>query len=271
MQLCLSNITWEKNKNSFIEFLKFAKSMGCIGIELAPSIIWKEPILSKSAERKRIKEMIISSNLKLVGLHSLLFTRPDLKMFKNAINQINLKKYIFKLIDLCFDLGGSQIVFGSPKNRELCGKSYKNCLLESYRIFGDIASYAEEKKIIFAIEPLSKNETDFLYSLEDALELVKKINNNNLLINLDTKVLFGQGQKIPNLIKASKNHINHVQIGGRGLKLPTLINEEHNLIAKSLKEIDYKKFISLEIRRDELDIKGNIIKGLSFIKKNYLI
>lgn len=271
MQLCLSNITWKKNKNSFNEFLKFAKSIGCKGIELAPSIIWEEPILSKSAERKVIKEMIISSNLKLVGLHSLLFTRPDLKMFKNEINQINLKKYIFKLIDLCLDLGGSQIVFGSPKNRELCGKSYKNCLLESYKIFSDIASYAEKKKIIFAIEPLSKNETDFLYSLEDALKLVKKINNKNLLINLDTKVLFGQGKKIPKIIKASKNYINHVQIGGRGLKLPTLIDEEHNLIAKSLREIDYKKFISLEIRRDELDIKGNIIKGLKFIKKNYLI
>ena len=33
----------------------------------------------------------------------------------------------------------------------------------------------QKKKIIFAIEPLSKNETDFLYSLEDALKLVKEL------------------------------------------------------------------------------------------------
>ena len=81
----------------------------------------------------------------------------------------------------------------------------------------------QKKKIIFAIEPLSKNETDFLYSLEDALKLVKKINNKNLLINLDTKkVLFGQGKKIQNLIKASKNYINHVQIGGKRFKITHL-------------------------------------------------
>ena len=55
MKLSVSNIVWGNQNLS--EFLKLLKQECCDGIELAPSLIWKEPILSSSEERSSLKKI----------------------------------------------------------------------------------------------------------------------------------------------------------------------------------------------------------------------
>ena len=80
-KLSVSNIVWGNEK--FDDFLKLLKQEGCHGIELAPSLIWNEPINSSREERQVFVFQIYNSGLEFVGFHSLLFSRPDLQLFKD--------------------------------------------------------------------------------------------------------------------------------------------------------------------------------------------
>ena len=59
MKIAVSNIAWEHKYLS--QYLKLLKQLGCSGVEIAPSIIWKEPINSSPEDRKNFKDQIRKS------------------------------------------------------------------------------------------------------------------------------------------------------------------------------------------------------------------
>ena len=86
-----------------------------------------------------------------MGFHSLLFSRPDLQLFKDDDSRKKTIEYILNLINLCADLGGKQLIFGSPNNRSLHGKDYEQCLKQSHDDFFEIAEQGKKKMFFFAL------------------------------------------------------------------------------------------------------------------------
>lgn len=265
MKLSVSNIVWGNQDLS--EFLKLLKQERCDGIELAPSLIWKEPILSSSEERSSLKKRILSSGLKLVGFHSLLFSRPDLQLFKSEISRKNTIIYLKDLIKLCSELGGSQLIFGSPNNRLLHGKKYEECLNQSYDDFLDLAEYCFEKKVFFCIEPLGKNLSEFIVSMSEGGELVRKVNHPNFRLHLDTKTVFTTKEDMSLIVDKYGDLIQHVHISDDDLNEPGSINKEHINISKFLKKIEYKNFLSIEMRKNSVNA---LKRGIKFVKNTYI-
>ena len=64
MKLSVSNIVW--GKENFGDFLKILKNEGCDGVELAPSLIWDEPISSNKNERQELKKKYLIAVLSLL-------------------------------------------------------------------------------------------------------------------------------------------------------------------------------------------------------------
>ena len=270
MKISVSNITWKEDPKYFPEFLDFISNKGCSGVELAPSLIWKEPIESTPEERKNLVKLVKEKKLEIVGFHSLLFTRPDLKLFLNEESRKDTKNYIKELIKLCSDLGGKQLIFGSPRNRMLHGKKYKDCLDQSIEDFYDIAEDSKKENVIFCIEALGPNDTEFIKSFDESGEIVKKVDHNNFKLHLDTKVIFASKEEPYNLINKYKDLIQHVHVGDEGLKEPGTINFNHSKIGEALRKINYDSYISLEIRRNNNDISGTVNRGINFLKENYI-
>ena len=50
----------------------------------------------------------------------------------------------------------------------------------------------------------------------------------------------------------------------------TINQNDHFEIGRSLRDINYEGYITLEMRRNLKDIHGSIKRGVEFIKKNYL-
>jgi D-psicose/D-tagatose/L-ribulose 3-epimerase len=271
MNISVSNIAWYQDPRKITNFFEFISSLNCNGVELAPSAIWSEPIDSSKQDRDNLKKEIKSNNLNFLGFHSLLYSKPELKLFENSFLRKETKNYLFDLINLCSDLEGKNLVYGSPKSRELCGKKYDDCKKQSIDDFYEIAEYAKKKGIFFCLEPLSKKETDFITSLEEGGEIVETVNHSNFKLHLDTKVLFDSMDKIEPKIERYKNIITHVHVGDENLLEPGIVNKkEHPEIGKSLRDINYEGYITLEMRRNTADIKGSIKRGVEFIRKNYL-
>ena len=271
MKISVSNIAWHNDPKKINSFFEFISNLGCNGVELAPSAIWSEPIDTSRQDRDSLKKKIKNFNLKFLGFHSLLYSKPKLKLFENSLLRKETKNYLFNLINVCSDLEGKNLVYGSPKSRELCGKKYDDCKKQSIEDFYEIAEYAKKKGIFFCLEPLSKKETDFITSLEEGGEIVETVNHSNFKLHFDTKVIFGSMDKIGPKIERYKNIITHVHVGDENLLEPGTVNKkEHPEIGKSLRDIHYEGYITLEMRRDTTDIKGSIKRGVEFIRKNYL-
>lgn len=270
MKISVSNIAWYQDPNEITNFFKFLSDHNCEGVELAPSAVWDEPTITTKYERDNLKKKIKSFNLNFLGFHSLLYSKPNLKFFESPLSREETKSYLFELINLCSDLEGTNLVYGSPRSRELCGKNYNDCKKQSIEDFYQIAEYSKKKGIFFCLEPLSKRETEFITSLEEGGEIVEKVNHSNFKLHLDSKVLFGSKDSIVSKIKRYKKIINHVHVGDEALSRPGTINKiDHYEIGKGLRDINYKGYITLEMRRDLTDVEGSIKSGIEFIKNIY--
>jgi D-psicose/D-tagatose/L-ribulose 3-epimerase len=268
MKLSISNIAW-KNCD-FYKYTKLVKDQGCSGIELAPSCIWKEPVNADKKEVLELFENIKKIGLKVVGMHSLLYTRPDLQLFKNKNSRDQTIQYIFKLIDICSQLEGKQLIFGSPKNRKLHGQDYKKCEEQALNDFYEISEYSKKKDIFFCIEPLGPEDTDFISSVEEGGKMVINVNHPNFKLHLDTKAIFSTKENPNIVVKKYKDIIQHVHVGDLLLLEPGTVNKNHSLVGEALKNIKYSNYISIEMKKNPKDVEGSILRSIRYVKENYL-
>lgn len=268
MKISISNIAWASSPLQ--NYLRLIKQLGCNGIELAPSLIWNEPIMSSKEERKNIKSKIQSFDLEIVGFHALLFTRKDLKLFYSQESRKDTKNYLRRLLELCSDLGGKQIIFGSPANRKIYNRKYRDCLDQSVEDFYSLAEHARANNVIICIEPLSRKETEFIQSTQEGIELVKRINHPNFKLHIDTKSIFNNKEDVNSIIPNCENLLQHVHVGDVELKEPGTINYNHKKIGQALRNINYNNYVSIEMRENKDDVEGSIKRSINYVKNNYL-
>ena len=268
MKLSASNIAWDHAH--LIEYLDLVRQSSCTGVELAPSKIWKDPIQVDIKEQKKMRELFESHKLKLVGFHALLYGLPHLQMFSTDENSPFFLDYLKRLTDLCSNLGGKLMIFGSPNNRKLNGFSYEDCLIKSKKLFNELATYCESRDIIFCIEPLAKKDCEFITTLKEGGKLVKEVGHPNLGLHIDTKTLHETNEDLNEIIMEFGSAIKHFHISDPGLVQLGLQGVNHDLYGNILRRHDYEGFLSLEMRKSELDPRGALKASLNFMKEKYL-
>jgi len=174
-----------------------------------------------------------------------------------------------KLIKLCADLGGKQLVFGSPKNRKLHGRKYSECLNQAMDDLFQISEYGKRYNVFFCIEPLGPDETDFIQSIEEGGNIVNKVNHPFFRLHLDTKALFSTKENPNEVVSKFKNIIQHVHIGDKNLKEPGSTNNAHRAIGNALNKNNYSNYLSIEMRKPANEVKKVIKRSILYVKKNY--
>ena len=268
MKLSISNIAWGNENIS--PFLKLIKDQGCDGVEIAPSLIWPEPVNANKLEKKSLQNELKKYNLEFVGFHSLLFTRPDLQFFLDKETKEKTINYIYELIELCSDLGGQHLIFGSPKNRLLHGKEYNKCIEQIYEDFFKISEYGKKYKVYFCIEPLFDHGNEFIKTLDEGGKIVKKVNHPYFKLHLDTKTLFSALEDPEKIINNYINVIQHVHVSDQDLNEPGTKNKGHDKIGAALRNANFNKYVSIEMRKKEQDNEEAIKNSICFVRKNYL-
>jgi len=269
MKIALSNIAWENRHLS--KYLKLLKKLNCSGVEIAPDIIWPKPTNSSNEERKIFKNIILKEGLDIVGFHALLFSRPDLQFFQSKESRKATVNYLCELIKLCADLGGKQLIFGSPKNRRLHNRKYSECLGQIMEDFFQICEFGKKHDIFFCIEPLGPNETDFIKSVEEGGNIVNKIDHPFFKLHLDTKALFATKENPNEILIKFNNIIQHVHVSDENLKEPGSVNSGHREIGEALNKAGYSNYLSIEMRKPDKNIEESITRSVLFVKENYKI
>jgi len=268
MKLSVSNIAWG---NEDLEgHLQLLKRLGCEGVEIAPSCIWDEPVDSTPSQQRKFRKIVENCGLVVVGLHSLLYTRPDLVVFGSPGTRNRTIEYMRRLIHLCRELGGATMVFGSPKNRQRGQMDVEDAFSIATTFFFKLSEEAKKYDVLLCIEPLGKNESDFITSSHEGMELVSRVNHPNFWLHLDAKAMITSKENYAEVFIKYISDFKHFHVGDPGLAPPGSTGVDHSIIGKALRDSGYNRFISIEMCRGFGPTKEVIKHSVTYVKHCYL-
>ena len=268
MQLSISNIIWKKGKENFEDFLKAIVSNNIFAIELSLNSIFEEPLDMTEQDFTWLINLLKKYNITVSALHSLTFTRPDLEIFNTYKKREELLSYLLNYIDIAKKINTKNIVYGSPKSRQL----YNYSIEEADKIFTEFLTKIDIKAngINFNIEPLPKVYCGYLHTFMDGVAILKKNNYKNIFIQLDIRSIIESKEDIEEIFKY-KQYIQHVHIGEPNLTMPSnKYRNFHQNINNTLLNINYKNYCSIEVmNHQENDIKTYLNKTIQSTRRYY--
>lgn len=246
MKLAICNELFENWP--FSRICAFARQCGYQGLELAPFTFADHADEIDPIQRREICRLARLHGLDIVGLHWLLVKPPGLHITHTDPEvRRQTADYFCKLVQLCSDLGGAVMVIGSPKQRALLpGVSRDQAMIFAAEVFKPCLDLASRCRVTLAIEPLSPEETDFLNTAAEAIQLIRLINHPHFRLHLDVKAMASEPSPIPDIIRASRGHLVHFHANDPNLLGPGMGKVDYKPIIAALREIGYDGWLSVE-------------------------
>ena len=249
MKISISNILWPKGFDRLEEFFNELYRQNIVGVELALNCFWTEPVEASRNDILLLKNLLKRYQLKLVSIHSLTFTRPDLELFRGSANLNALEDYLFRYFDLARQLDCSNLVFGSPNTRNTYGMPKQNMDQIFLKFLTKINDCSEG--VFFNIEPLSTRYCNYLNRFMECVELLENQDFKWIGIQLDIRSILESNEDIQQILR-QQNYIHHAHTGNPGMNLLGGIYEkEHRFIASALRKAKYSKYLTAEILNNE--------------------
>jgi D-psicose/D-tagatose/L-ribulose 3-epimerase len=196
---------------------EFAARLGYDGLEIAPFTLSDAPEKISTAVAGKIRATVEASGLVVTGLHWLLvkpeglsLTDPDTTVRARTV------AVMIRLTGLCAELGGTVLVHGSPKQRQIAaGETHAVALARLQDGLAQVALAAAKAGVTYCIEPLSRQETSVVNTIAEAAELVRSIDHPHLRTMIDCSAAgLTETEPVPSLIDRwlPTGLIAHIQV-----------------------------------------------------------
>ena len=209
---------------SFARQCAFARDAGFDGLEVAPFTLAEDPTRLTAAEIGRLRGTAETEGTRIAGLHWLLsapaglsITTEDPAVFAATCDAGR------RLVDLCAGLGGCYVVHGSPRQREFATGREATGRAGAMDYLARMARAAAEAGIVYILEPLSRHDTQFAASVDEAIAIVDAIASPSLVTMVDCYALAANGEDVPGTIdrglangRIAHIHFNDDNKGGPG-------------------------------------------------------
>src|SRR4030081_2228819 len=161
---------------------EYAAGLGYDGLEIAPYTLSASPEKISTTEAARIRGVVEASGLVVTGLHWLLVKPDGLSLTDpDAGVRHRTLEVMIHLIGLCAELGGSVLVHGSPKQRQIApGETHAVALSRLQDALAQVALAAARVGVTYCIEPLSRRETSLVNTIAEEAALVRLIDHPQL-------------------------------------------------------------------------------------------
>jgi D-psicose/D-tagatose/L-ribulose 3-epimerase len=235
----------------FPEQCKLAKALGYDGLELAPMTFGDDPHRMSVAELREIRRIANDAGLAITGLHWLL-RKPGGLSISSADATVRAKTLdVMKaFVEQCAILGGTVLVHGSPGQRKTpAGETHAVALARVQEAFAAIAPIAGAAGVTYCVEPLGRQETDVINTIEEAAAIVDAINHPNLRTMLDCSAAgLTESESIPALIDRwfPTGRMGHVQVNDPNRRAPGQGAMHFAPILAALKRNRYAGVIAVE-------------------------
>lgn len=165
-----------------------AASLGYDGIELAPFTLGVEPHRLPSTDIAALRRAASEAGIAITSLHWLLVAPTGLSITSgDAHVRARTLDVMAGLVDLAAELGATHLVHGSPAQRVLPeGADREAARARAIDAFAFAGERARDAGVIYCIEPLDRDQTAFVNTIEEAAAIVRAVGNPALRTMLDT-------------------------------------------------------------------------------------
>lgn len=142
---------------------------------------------------------------------------------------------------------GAQVIIGLIRGIVKVGTRKEEA--EEWTISGlrDCAQFAREKNIKLTLEPVNRYESNFINNLQEGVDFIKRVDMPNLGLLADTFHMNIEEASIYDSLKKAKDYITHIHFADSNRWAPGLGHLNFSKIVLTLKEMEYKGYISAEI------------------------
>ncbi|MDH7600688.1 MAG: sugar phosphate isomerase/epimerase family protein [Armatimonadota bacterium] len=233
----------------FEEVCRAASEAGYTGVEIAPFTLGRSPSEISKQAREQFRKTADRFGLQIVGLHWLLaktegfhVNHPDEQVRSRTVAYLN------ELAELCADLGGTVMVFGSPQQRSIVeGLDFDTAWTYALDTFRRIVPTIEKLGLVFCLEPLAPEETNFINTADEAAAMIEQVASENFRLLLDVKAMSSESTPIPEIIRKHGSLLRHFHANDANKRGPGFGSTDFRPIAAALKSIGYSGWISVEV------------------------
>ncbi len=249
----------------------YAAKLGYDGVEIAPFTLANSVTDISAGERRRLRDTAARHGIEIAGIHWVL-VKPEGLYINHPDPQIRERtaNYFCELADFCADLGGTRMVVGSPKQRNLLPNvslaQGREWTVETFRY---AVSRAATREVTICFEALGPAETNFINTAAEAIELVQRLPSFHFQIILDVKAMCSESKPIPQIIRESWPHFAHFHANDPNLKGPGFGQVDFKPIAAALKEVGYNGFVSVEVFNFEDGAEAIASKSLAYLRQMF--
>lgn len=233
----------------FDKAFAFARECGYTGVEIAPFTIDNDARKISAAKRKDVRRQADAAGLEVVGLHWLLAKTEGLHLTSPDANvRRATSEYLCELAQLCRDLDGHVLVFGSPQQRNVAeGITMDQAFDFAAEVFKAAMPALEKLDVILAVEPLGPAEGNFLNTAAEAVRLIEMVDSRHCRLHLDCKAMSSEEADVPDVIRANRHLLEHFHANDPNKLGPGFGELDFVPIFRALKEINYDAWVSVEV------------------------
>jgi sugar phosphate isomerase/epimerase len=248
---------------------RFVKEAGYDGLEVAPFTLAPRISDVTAAERKALRRQAGEAGVEIVGLHWLLAKTEGLHLTspERAVRE-RTGAYLLALAEACRDLGGSLLVFGSPKQRSLlAGVSRAQGFDWAAETLRERLPAIADLGITVCMEPLSPAETDFVNTCDEALRLAEMVDHPNFVLHLDVKAMSSEPTPVTELIRRHGSEAGHFHANDANLRGPGFGDIDFVPIFQALESAGYNRWVSVEVFDYKPDPETIARQSLDYMKE----
>jgi sugar phosphate isomerase/epimerase len=235
----------------FAKQCALAAQLGYDGLELAPFTLAEDPSTLGPREAASFRDAAKAEGLAITSLHWLL-VKPDglsITSAEKAVHQRSID-VMRRMIDFAAALGAAVLVHGSPGQRTIGPQQTpEDALTRATVAWAAAAEAAKAAKVIYCLEPLSRDQTPLVNTIAEAATVIERIGSPALRTMLDTRAA-SLAEKEPPAALIERwwpsGLLAHVQLNDRNRRGPGQGNDVFAPVFAALKRVGYDGAVAVE-------------------------
>jgi len=221
-----------------------------VGKLISPRTVTDEQFQSNVLKIKDLRVPMYAFNIFIPG---------ELKIVGPDVNEAALLTYVEKVFQRCQAAGVNRIIWGSGGSRRVPEGFDRTKAKEQFvSMAKKIADKAGHYNITLALENLNSTETNFITTVEEALDIIKKVDNKNLRLCVDIYHMLKEGEP-PSSILKTKGYVIYCEVAEKeGRTPPGVQGDDFRPYFSALKQVGYNDKIMIECRWENVAAQGEM-------------